>query len=181
MALMVADAFRSLEEIIMDENEWDKKIILNREGNLDKKLVFIQNLYDKTAEKINHFDKLRQQHINFALLSFAGLLGFIMKTEYKNMRYIGCAGIAILMLVFLFIDYRLHKYTHGFSSAMLKFAEAEAILLNKSDEELELLQYVKASECKAKSWKSLHYWLYAVLILASGVLAWLNYVGRMVR
>jgi hypothetical protein len=160
-------------------DEWDREITLNHKGNLADKVSFVQNLYDKTAEKINHFDKLRQQHINFALLAFAGLLGFIVNADVQNIRYVGCLGIAVLMLVFLSIDYRLHKYTHGFSSALLRFAEAQAKLLNESDEEVKLFQYVRASEKKARSLKSLHYWIYFLLILTSGILALLNYSGKM--
>ena len=162
-----------------EADEWAVEIILKPNGDPDDRISFIQNLYDKTTEKINHFDKLRQQHINFALVSFAGLLGFVMSTQYERMQYIGCAGIAILMLVFLSIDYRLHKYTHGFSTAMLKLVEAQAELLNNADKEVKFYQYYKKSEIKARTWRCLHYWLYGSLMIASVLLGLIIFTGKL--
>jgi hypothetical protein len=107
------------------------EIVLNPTDNINEKVVFVQNLYNKAAEKINHFDKLRQQQINYALLVFSGLLAFIIQTKNLRMQYVGCAGIAVLMLIFCFLDHRLHKYTHGLASSMLIFTQVKAYLLNE--------------------------------------------------
>jgi hypothetical protein len=40
-------------------DEWDEMIILGPNGDLNYRVAFIQNIHDKTVEKINHFDKLR--------------------------------------------------------------------------------------------------------------------------
>ena len=49
-------------------DEWDKVIILTPEEHLREKLTLIRNLYDRTVDRMNHTDKLRQQNTNFGLL-----------------------------------------------------------------------------------------------------------------
>ena len=49
----------------------NKLLVINRsKNNLAEKIAFIQNLHDKSNEKINHFDRLRQQLLKFAFLDW---------------------------------------------------------------------------------------------------------------
>lgn len=149
-------------------DEWDKVITLTPEGNLSEKLTLIRNLYDRTVDRMNHTDKLRQQNTNFGLLVFSGLLAFIMKTDTKLMPTIGCAGVVMLMFIFSLIDHRLHKYMHGYTTAMLSFPENQEQLL--SGKEAQVCQYFRKSETKAIWWRSHKTWLFAALMLASVLL-----------
>ena len=150
------------------DDEWDKVNILTPEGNLSEKLTLIRNLYDRAGDRMNHTDRLRQQNTNFGLLVFSGLLAFIMKTDTKLMPNVGCAGVVMLMFIFSLIDHRLHKYLHGYTTAMLSFPKNQEQLL--SGAEAQVRQYFRESEAKAIWWKSHKTWLFTALIMASVLL-----------
>ena len=155
--------------------DWEKEIVLEPTDNMDKKYAFVQNLYDKACEKINHFDKLRQQNLNYALVIFSGLIAFILQTKGIEMKLTGCVGVILLILIFCFLDHRLHKYTHGFTSSMLILAHVMAIIIDRPKKKIEFYQYYKEGEKEAKFWKSRQTRIYCLLILVAIILGFVLY------
>ncbi|MGD8787807.1 MAG: hypothetical protein PVJ60_10310 [Phycisphaerales bacterium] len=151
-------------------------IVLKPTGDMTKKISFVQNLYDKAQEKINHFDRLRQQHLNYALLAFSGLVGFVINVSDNRMQIIGCLGIILLMFIFSVQDNRMHKFTHGFTSSILIFTQVMAYLLENPQEEISFLQYHAPGERNAKWWKNLKVGIYGLLAIAAFILGLLTYV-----
>lgn len=147
----------------------NKPIILNPSENIPEKVDFVQNLYDKANDKINHFDRLRQQLLNYALLVFSGLLAFIMKTDKAPMQVVGCVGIVVLMVIFRYLDHRYHTSTHGFASSMIIFNQVIAYLLENSEDGVSFRQYHTPGEKTVQRW-SLQTRIYFILALSSGVL-----------
>jgi hypothetical protein len=133
-----------------DDN--DDPIILKSEGNLIEKINLLRNLYDKSYDKINHFDKLRQQLINFAIVVFSALIAFIIKTEDNLMKVLGCLGITVLMAIFRSIDRQHHKGIHGYFSNMFIFTKVTAYLLNNPKDDVSFTQYYEEGEKNAKQW-----------------------------
>lgn len=147
----------------------NKPIILKVSGNITEKVTFVQNLYEKAHDKINHFDRLRQQFLNYALLVFSGLLAFIMKTDNPPMQVVGCVGIVVLMVIFRYLDHRYHTSTHGFASSMTIFSQVIAHLLENSNDDVSFLQYHTPGEKTVQRW-SLQTRIYFILALSGGVL-----------
>jgi hypothetical protein len=153
--------------IFEDKN---KPIVLGPTGNISEKVALVRNLYDKAYDKINHFDRLRQQLLNYAFLAFSALLAFILKTENAIMQIIACVGIIFLMVMFRFLDQRHHKGTHGFASSMYIFTQVMAYLLENPAEEVTFYQYHEDGEKKTQRW-SLQTKIYAFLAASTFALA----------
>lgn len=130
----------------------NKEIVLQPTGNLIEKVQLLQNLYDKAAEKINHFDKLRQQLINYGLLAFSGLLVVVIQTNQVWMHVAGCFAIVALMVIFRSLDHRYHKATHGFTASMFIFSQAIAYLLDNPSEDVRFFQYHVEGEKTTQKW-----------------------------
>ena len=148
----------------------NRPIVLRPFVNVTEKVTYVQNLYNKADEKINHIDKLRHQLLNYALVAFSGLLAFIIKTESMRMQLLGCIGIFIVMLIFCLRDHKMHKYVHGFESSMLIFAQVMGYLLNNPEDDVKFLQYHSPGERKAVWWRSKQTIIY-ISLMALVVLA----------
>lgn len=159
-------------------DSWSKEIVLAPASDLSERLALVKNLYDKTVDRMNHTDKLRQQNVNFGIIVFSGLLAFTMKTTDERMQYVGCAGIMTLMLIFCLIDSRLHKYLHGYTLAMLNFPQIQARLLADPIGEVRFLQYDRKGEADAKFWRSRNTWLFLALMVASLLLGLVIFFWR---
>jgi len=155
-------------------------IILTASGDIAEKIAFVRNLYDKAHDKINHFDRLRQQILNYALVVFSALLVFVMKTEDASLQILGCFGIAGVMGIFRYLDHRYHTSTHGFAGSMIIFSHVIAHLVNDPKEEVTFLQYHTPSE-KTVQQCSLQTKIYCALGLSAFVLGTVICVGEMVR
>ena len=147
----------------------NKPIVLTANGNTQQKIAFVRNLYDKAHDKINHFDRLRQQILNYALVLFSALLAFVMQTEDDSLKILGCLGITGVMAMFRFLDHRYHTSTHGFGGSMIIFNQVIAQLLNDPKEGVTFLQYHAPSEKTVQQW-SLQTEIYCVLGVSSLVL-----------
>lgn len=147
----------------------NEPIVLKANGIIDRQVALVQNLYDKADDKINHFDRLRQQVLNYALLVFSGLLAFIMKTENAWMQVVGCFGIVVLMVIFRLIDYRYHRFTHGYGASKKIFVRVMAYSLDNPKEDVSFLQYHTPGEKKTEKW-NLQTWIYLSLGFIATVL-----------
>jgi len=154
----------------------NKEIILKPDDMIPEKVAFVQNLYDKANEKINHFDKIKSQHLNYALISFSALLGFIIKTTDTNMQILGCMGIISLMAIFSIRDNKFHKCTSGYMSSMFIFTQVIAYLLNEPKEEVRFFMYHSPGEQKAQWWQSSQIRIYCLLALAGFILGIVIYL-----
>jgi hypothetical protein len=144
-------------------------IVLKGTAKIEGKIAFVQNLYDKAHDKINHFDRLRQQLLNYAIIVFSGLLAFIMNTDSALMQVAGCMGIVIVMLVFRHLDHRYHTSTHGFGASMIIFTQVMAYLLNHPNHDVNFLQYHTPGEDTTQKW-SLQARIYVILAASAGAL-----------
>jgi len=144
-------------------------ITLTASGDTADKVTFVRNLHDKAHDKINHFDRLRQQILNYAILVFSALLAFVMKTEDALLQILGCLGIAGVMAMFRSLDHRYHTSTHGFGGSMTIFNHVIAHLLNEPKEDVTFLQYHTPSEETVQRW-SLQTKIYIVLGLSAFIL-----------
>jgi len=149
----------------------NSRIVLKHTGSISEKCAFVENLYNKAMEKINHFDQLRQQHLNYAMLGFAGLWAYVLSTPTTGIRFYGGPGIVVLTVIFWLLDHRLHRFSHGFASSGFIFAQAHAYLLHEPTEDVEFWLYHWEGEKKANRWRTLHTWIYAALIVASLVMS----------
>ena len=151
----------------------NRNLILKPSGNVSDKVAFIQKLYDKTDDKINHLDRLRQQLLNFAILIFSGLLVFVTRSQNALAQTIACLGVAGLMTVFRHLDQRYHKFTHGYRGSMFVFSQAIAYLLDDPDQELELYQYCTEAEKNVEWWAlqtKVYLALAGVTVLLAGII-----------
>ncbi len=142
----------------------NKTLVLKPSDNVSEKVAYVQNLYNKADEKINHIDKLRHQLLNYSLVAFSGLLAFIINTENVEMQLLGCVGIFFLMLIFCFRDHTMHKYTHAFESSMYIFAQVMAHLIENSMGNVEFQIYHEDGEKKAVWWKCRQTYIYISLM-----------------
>lgn len=147
----------------------NKLIVLKSSGNPNEKIAFVQNLYDKASEKINHFDRLRQQLLNFAFVIFSALLVFVIRSDNALMQVIACLGVSGLMVAFRYLDHRYHTSTHGFSASMHVFSHVIASLLDNPNEEVEFYQYCQEGENTVQKW-SLQTKIYLMLVIVNVVL-----------
>jgi len=147
-------------------------IIIKSTGNIPEKVRFVQNLHDKALDKINHFDRLRQQLLNYAFIVFSALLAFVMKTEDSLLKIIGCVGIAALMIMFCFLDQRYHRSTHGFESSIIIFNQVIAYLLESPQADVEFLQYHTPGEKTTQKY-SLQTKIYVTMTISTIVLAFI--------
>ena len=122
---------------------------------------------------INHFDKLRQQLINFSLILFSALLAFILKTEQTWMNIGSCLVVVVLMVIFRSLDYRYHKATHGFTASMFIFGQAIAYLLDKPSNEVRFFQYYVEGEKTTEKW-NLQTKIYTALAVAALILCFIS-------
>lgn len=151
-------------------------ITLKATGDTVEKVVFVRSLSDGAHDKISHFDRLRQQLLNYGLLLFSGLLAFVIKAEDASLQILGCFGIGGVMAIFRYLDQRYHTSTHGFGGSMIIFNQVIAHLLNDPEEDVTFLQYHTPSE-KTAQWWSLQTRIYFVLALSAvvlGTVIWLR-------
>lgn len=156
---------------------WDKEFIFGPDLAVNEKNIsLVREFFEKAWEKINHFDMLRQQLLNYALIAFSGLLAFIINTDNTQMQYTGCCGIVLLMVVFCLRDHRFHKYTHGFSAAAILQAQALRDLINEPNKKVTIRIYRSDAERYAVWWKSHHTRIYCLMIIAALILSVILYV-----
>ena len=150
-------------------------IILKASGEIAQKVMFVRNLYDKAQEKISHFDRLRQQVLNVAVIVFSGVLAFVMKTDDIFVKCASCAAVPIVMLLFWYRDHRYHRSTHGFAASMYIFTQVIAHLIENPKDDVSFLQYHAAGETSVRRF-SVHGLIYAVLsvsaLLLGGIICW---------
>lgn len=144
----------------------NKLLVIEGTNFTAEKIAFIQNLHDKSTEKINHFDRLRQQLLNFAFIIFSALLAFSLKADNFFFLTIACSGVAGLMLAFRQIDYRYHMFTHGFYASSFVFTQAISTLLSNPDQKIEFYEYCVDGE-KTAEWWNLQTKIYYILAVVS--------------
>ena len=149
----------------------NRPITLRSSRSATERITFVQNLYDKAHDKVIHFDKLRHQVLNFAIVVFSALLAFVLKEDNISLQVIGCVGVAGLMVIFRYVDHRYHTYTHGFSGSMFVFNQVIAQLLNNPEEDISFFQYHTPSEEKVQqlSLQTIIYFALGVSALVLGV------------
>jgi len=156
---------------------WDEEFIFGPDPAVNEKNIsMVREFFEKSWDKINHFDILRQQQLNYALIAFSGLLAFIISTDNTQMQYTGCCGMVLLMAVFCLHDHRLHKYTHGFSAAVILQAQALRDLTNEPGKKVTIRLYRSDAEREAVWKKSHHTRIYFVMIIATLILSVILYL-----
>ena len=86
--------------------------------------------------KINHIDNLRQSLMTIALLLFAGLFGFGLKTSDTLAAILISTTIALFMVVLCALDRRLHRVSHGWRGTSTDLVSLIGHALNHPDEGL---------------------------------------------
>jgi hypothetical protein len=156
--------------------EKDIPIVLKASGSAVEKIAFVRNLCDKAHDKINHFDRLRQQLLNYAIVLFSALLAFIIKAENAQLQILGCLGIAGLMVIFRYLDHRYHRLTHGFEDSIRVFNQVIPHMLNDPKDDVSFLQYYRAREDTAeqRSLQTKIYFYLGLCVLILGVVIWVR-------
>lgn len=155
--------------ITTDKNE--PIILTPNTKNVGDKVQFVTKLYDHASEKINHFDQLRQRNLALALVAFSAVLAFVAKSNDPVFQSLICLGVSIMMIVFIRLDDRLHRYTHGFRSSMYVFSKVIRDLLNKEERDVAFYKYNSEGEKSTEKWyKHTHGRIFLTLAVASFVL-----------
>lgn len=118
-------------------------------GNNDR-ISFLTTLLDTVVTKENHIDGLRQRNITIALVIFAGLFGFGLKSTGTINAYFASSALTALMIVFCILDRRLHMFSHGFRDARKFLVGQLAGAINDPDQDVQFLTYRAESEQKAE-------------------------------
>ncbi len=155
----------------------NKLLLLKPQGSLSEKIVFIQKLYDWANDKINHFDRLRQQLLYFAFAIFSGLLAFVIQSDNVLAQMIACLGVSGLMVAFRQMDHRYHTFTHGFIASMFVFGQAIAYLLDNPIKDVQFYLYYTEGEKTVKWWSlqtKIYFSLAIITILLAAVIGIFN-------
>jgi hypothetical protein len=112
----------------------NREMVLQPTGNLAEKIQFLQSQSDAATQKINHFDTLRQQLMNYSIVVFSGFLAFVIKTDHQWMQVSASFAVVGIMLIFRTLDHRYHRFTHGFTASVFVFKQAIAYLLDNPGE-----------------------------------------------
>jgi len=120
------------------------------------------------VSKENHVDDLRQRDVAVALVVFAGLFGFGLKTSQELNPAWTSMALTLLMLVFCMLDRRLHRSSHGWRRTRFALMGRLADAVNAPRQEVSFLRYDAAAEMGAEWW-SVQPMIYYALILGGAL------------
>ena len=138
-------------------------------SDINHRIEFLTNLYNKAGEIMLHLDKLRQRNMNYALLIFGGLFGLGIKIDGLTSKVTLSSLITIIMIIFTLWDRQIHRYRHGWESTRSTFYRKIGEIINDHAIDLEIEQYRVSGEKKAE-WISIQPIIFYFLILG-GILS----------
>ena len=154
-------------------NKYDKlrplfKITLSPELEHEEKLQILIAVYNKIEEYIMHFDNLRSKNFNFALVIFAALFSIGIYLNTPRQRIIVSTVITVFMIMFLLIERKYHKYSHGFQTPSYQLIHEMANINKKSPITIIKFDEKYASEAEKYSLQAVIYYL----LILGGILSY---------
>jgi hypothetical protein len=125
-------------------------------------------ILEMVVSKEHHIDDLRQRHVAVALIVFAGLFGFGLKTSQNVNPLWMSAALTLLMLVFCILDRRLHMFSHGWRRTRSALIRRVADAANNPSQDVSFLRYDAPAEWLAEWW-SVQPMIYYALVLGGGL------------
>jgi hypothetical protein len=139
-------------------------------GNQER-ISCVVALLTNASIKVNHIDGLRQKNITIALVIFAGLFGFALKSPGKVNAWFYSVALTVMMLVFCVMDRRLHKISHGWGRTWWTLAKQLGETINSPEKDVAVPRYCVEAEKNAE-WRSLQPIIYYLLIGAAILSFW---------
>ncbi len=139
----------------------------NARNNGDR-LSIMRDYHDVCISKVNHIDSLRQRNMSIALVIFAILFGFGLKSPGMLPALFAALALSVLMLTFCLLDRRLHSMSHGWRSTGHGVLTVLGKATNSPNEPVEFSRYIGEAEKNAEWW-SLQPVLYYMLVVCGGL------------
>ncbi|MCG8454725.1 MAG: hypothetical protein MI919_00480 [Holophagales bacterium] len=116
-------------------------------GDVDPqhRLTFLLSLRDHAAQKINHFDGIRDRAVGLALALFAAASGFALRAPSRTVAIVTASSLVLLMAIFFVSDRALHRYSHGWQSTRRILTGKIAEVLNDPSAEISFPRYDHAA------------------------------------
>ncbi len=130
------------------------------------RVSYLTTAVNNAETKVNHLDNMRQKNFTIALVIFAGLFGFALKTVQTFSPLLTAGALLLLMLLFTTLDRRLHRMSHGWQETRKIFMFRLTDVINNPQDDVTFVRYYSEAERKAQ-WFSLLPVLYYVLVVGS--------------
>lgn len=120
--------------------------ILNCNSSIENRATFINSLYEKAVQKVNHLDNLKRTNLTISLLIFSGLSGFILSNQDSFLCILTSVLLLSINIFTYFSEKKLSSYHIGWQEASIKLAESYLQLLNNPDRDISIVRYDKNAE-----------------------------------
>ncbi len=168
-----------LQKILGTENsnKYGDTIQLNGDSDITHRIEFMRILLNNTELKINHFDKLRQENLRIALAIFAVLITLSLQSDNSLKAAIVSAVLAIIMVIFLILELKLHMYSEGWQQTRINITEKLQIVINHPAKDLSFEQYDNNAEKLKFGWRTFLYlclFLVVIFLVFAYLLEWIT-------
>ena len=145
-------------------------INLDPKQNLNERIDYIKGLIEYGKKRLELIDSTRNTNLNYAFVVFIAALGASIQFLSENNTYVISAVLLLIASAFLYRDFQLHKYSHGWVETARMHFIIYSDLINNPENKFTIHFYYKNGEakaCRCKEWRTGTRLGYYLLILGS--------------
>jgi len=132
---------------------WDRVYTIRgsvKPDDVARQMSAITTLMNVAERKEHYITEQRQRLFNLALLIFAGVIAFSIRSEAGPYRSLASVALFVLMVVFSFVDRHFHRWSHGWRHTEWERTDALMLLADKPGVNLTIHRYCEEGESTAE-------------------------------